>query len=85
MTERQFDVSPEVSKLLLELSDKTKQLGATIQSDASMLEELVNVDLTEDLKKRMKTSEELSDTLIDEITNVRNKIKKLDKRFKQIL
>ena len=85
MTDRQFDVSPEVSKLLLELSDKTKQLGTTIQSDASMLEELVNVDLTEDLKKRMKASEELSDVLIDEIANLRNKIKKLDKRFKQIL
>ena len=82
--QREFEVSPDVTKLLLELSDKSKQLGTAIQSDGTMLEELVNVDLTEDLRKRIKASGELSNKLIDEIGVLQNKIKKLDKRFKKI-
>lgn len=85
MTDRQFDVSPEMSELLLELSDKSRQLSAAIQSDASMLQEIVNVDLTDDLKKRMKNSESLSEDLIQEIGDLQKKIKKLDKRFKKII
>jgi len=81
---RQFELSPEVSKLLQELTIKTKQLGAAIQSDAAMLEEIVKIDLTEDLRKRIKTSDELNSKLIDEIGILQYKIKKLDKRFKPI-
>jgi hypothetical protein len=81
---REFEISPDVSKLLLELSDKTKQLSMAIQSDASMMEEIVNVDLTEDLRKRMKASEELYSQLLNEIGNLQNKIKKLDGRFKKL-
>jgi hypothetical protein len=81
---RQFELSPEVSKLLQELSLKIKQLGAAIQSDAAMLEEIVEVDLTEDLKKKIKASDELNGKLIDEIGILQHKIKKLDKRFKPI-
>ena len=64
---RQFELSPEVPKLLLELSDKTRQLSVAIQGDASMLEEIVNVDQSEDLRKKIKTSDELYAKLIDEI------------------
>ncbi len=81
---REFELSPEVSKLLEELAGKTKELGNTIQSDATMLEEIVNVDLTEDLRKRIKASDEIYSKLIDEIGILQNKIKKQDKRFKQI-
>lgn len=82
---RQFELSPDVAKLLLELSDKSKRLSAAIHSDGSMLEEIVNVDLTDDLRSRIKASEDLSSKLIDEIAALQNKIKKLDKRFKKIL
>ena len=85
MTTRQFDVSPDISKLLLELSEKSKQLGSAIQSDGSMLEEIVNVDLTNDLRKRMKESEKISNQLIEDIGELRKKIRKQDKRFKDIL
>ncbi len=81
---RQFELSPEVSKLLLELSDKTKQLSEAIQAEASMLEEIVNIDLTEDLTKKIKATDKLFGKLIDEIGILQNKIKKQDKRFKQI-
>jgi hypothetical protein len=81
---RQFELSPEVAKLVLELADKTRQLAATIQADASMLEELAKVDLTEDLQKRMQTSEDLYDDLIGEIGHLQGQLKKLDKRFKKI-
>ncbi len=81
---REFELSPEVSKLLEELAGKTKELGNTIQSDATMLEEIVDVDMTEDLRKRIKASDEIYSKLIDEIGILQNKIKKQDKRFKQI-
>jgi hypothetical protein len=79
-----FEISPDASKLLLELSDKTKQLSMAIQSDASTMEEIVNVDLTEDLRKRMKASEQLYSQLLNEIGYLQNKIKKLDGRFKKL-
>ena len=79
--QREFEISSEVSKLVLELSDKTKQLGAAMQADASMHEEIVNVDLTDDLRKKMEDSDNMSSQLIDDIGNLQNKIKKLDKRF----
>lgn len=85
MTTKKFDVSPKVSKLLLELSEKTKQLGSAIQADGSMLEELVNIDLTDELRKRMKDSEKISNQLIEDIGELRKKIRKQDKRFKDIL
>jgi len=69
---------------LRELSLKTRQLGTAFQSDAAMLEEIVNVDLTEDLRKRIKASDELNSKLIDEIQILQSKIKKLDKRFRPI-
>jgi len=62
--------------------DETTQRA--IQGDASMLEEIVNVDLTEDLRKKIKASDELYAKLIDEIGILQYKIKKQDKRFKQI-
>jgi hypothetical protein len=83
--ERQFTLSPEVTKLLLELSEKTKQLGSALESGATMLEEIANVDFTDELGRKMKTSEATSNQLIDDIGNLRNKIKKLDKRFKNII
>ena len=57
MSNGQFEISTEVSKLLLELSVKSKELGEAIQSDGAMLDEIVNVDLTDDLSKKMKDSE----------------------------